>query len=262
MQNIPVKGDEGKALRQCFVARDGYQFVAADYSQIELRVAAMLSGDKYLQKTYLENKDVHAMIAAEMFSKSENEISKDERNAAKAMNFGIIYGMGVSSIQKTLKVERKVAQEFYNAYTKTVWTLMKHLDQSKTNAKEKGYSETLYGRRRNIPELFSPIPFVRASGERMAMNAPIQGTDADIIKWAMVDFQKVIEKEKWQDIVLPVLQIHDEILFEVKTEYVEQVGNILKNTMEKVLENHKPVLEFSDIPLVVNVKVGNSWGEM
>jgi DNA polymerase-1 len=262
MQNIPVRGEEGKLLRNCFVASEGRVLLSADYSQIELRVAAMLSGDPYLKYIFDNNLDVHTIIAAKMFNVAETEVTKDMRRAAKAMNFGIIYGMGVNSIKQTLGVERKEAQQFYDAYTGTVSVLMDYLYSTVKFAKENGYTETLYGRRRNIIELGSNLPFIKAQGERIAMNAPIQGTDADIIKWAMVDFDTVIMEKGWQDRVHLILQIHDEILFEVDSDIAAEVGELLLKTMQEVMINHKPVAEYTEIPVVANVKMGTSWGEM
>jgi len=258
-----VKGEEGKKMRECFVASEGKVLVAADYSQIELRISGILSGDEYLQKIFKDEADVHTMIACKMFNKKPDEISKDERNAAKAMNFGILYGMGVNSIKKTLKVERNIAQAFYDSYTMSVSGLMKYIKDTIASAKEKGYTETLYGRQRQLPELQSNIPFIRASGERMAMNAPIQGTNADIIKFAMVDFHKRCMEKKWkEEDVTFLLQIHDEILFEVSESLVDDVSKELKKVMESVMEVHKPKIEFTNIPIIVNIKTGENWGDM
>jgi DNA polymerase-1 len=267
MQNIPIRGENGGELRSCFIASPGFVLLSADYSQIELRVAAILSGDEYLAKTFEEEKDVHTMVAANMFSVAENEVTKDMRRAAKAMNFGIIYGMGVNSIKEDLQIDRKQAQEFYDSYTKTVWTLMKYLKATIEKAKQVGYTETLFGRRTKISSLYSGLPFIRAAGERAAMNAPIQGSaTGDIIKYALLDFQKVIEKNNLQETVKPILQIHDELLYEVKEEKVNEVAELLKNTMQNVLEKHKNEIAETyknnnlKIPLLVNVKWGNSWG--
>ena len=263
MQNIPVKGAEGKELRSCFVASEGKVLLACDYSQIELRVAGLLSGDKYLKEIFDTEGDIHTMIACKMFNKEAGEITKDERNAAKAMNFGILYGMGVNSIKKTLKVERNVAQAFYDSYTIAVKDLMKYIRATIESAKETGYTETLYGRRRQLKELQSNIPFIRASGERMAMNAPIQGTNADIIKYAMVDFQKECVAQGWgTDKVAFLLQIHDEILFEVDSDMKDKVSKALKDIMENVLENHKPKIPYTPIPIVANIKMGDNWGDL
>ncbi len=262
MQNIPVKGEEGKELRSCFVASENKIFISADYSQIELRVAGILSGDKYLVEVYEKNEDIHTMIACRMFNKRPNEITKDERNAAKAINFGIFYGMGVTSIKNNLKVERNVAQAFYDSYTIAVSDLMKYLKNIVDKTKDIGYTETLYGRKRQVKELFSTIPMIRAQGERIAMNAPIQGTAADIIKWAMIDFHKRCLEKKWGDKVNFLLQIHDELLFEVEEDLQEEVEKELKKVMEEVIENHKPVIPSTKIPLVANIKTGKNWGEM
>lgn len=264
MQNIPVKGEEGTELRRCFIASKGKCFISADYSQIELRVAGILSGDPYLVETYKKGEDIHTMIACKMFNKKPIEISKDERNAAKAMNFGIFYGLGVTAIKNNLKVERNVAQAFYDSYTQAMQVLMRYLKETIQKTKEIGYTETLYGRQRQVKELFSPLPMIRAQGERIAMNAPIQGTAADIIKWAMIDFEKLAKKKKWNlDQVAFLLQIHDEILFEVSEDLKEEVEHELKRVMEAVIENHAPKLkEYTDIPIVANVKSGKNWGEM
>lgn len=277
MQNIPVKGEEGKELRKCFIATPGKVLIASDYSQIELRCAGILSGDPYLVETYKKGEDIHTMIACKMFNKKPSDISKDERNAAKAMNFGIFYGMGVNSIKNTLKVERNVAQAFYDSYTQAMSTLMKYLHDTISKTKETGFTQTLYGRERQVKELFSNIPMIRAQGDRIAMNAPIQGTSADIIKWAMVDFHRVCVEKGWtiptpalpsregevlENKVSFLLQIHDEILFEVDEDMQTQVCEELKRVMEDVINNHKPKIEFTNIPIVANVKTGQNWGEM
>lgn len=268
MQNIPVKGVEGTELRKCFIAEKGKVFISADYSQIELRVAGLLSGDPYLVETYALGEDIHTSVAMKMFGKKADEITKDERNAAKAMNFGIFYGMGVNSIKNTLKVERNVAQAFYDSYTSALSVLMKYLRDTVAKTKDMGFTETLYGRERQVKELFSNIPMIRAQGERIAMNAPIQGTAADILKWAMVDFHEVCKNKKWagatagENKVDFLLQIHDELLFEVDEDMKDEVGEELKKVMENVLVKHKPKLEFTPIPLVANLKSAKNWGEM
>lgn len=274
MQNIPVRGEEGVELRECFIADTGKVLLAADYSQIELRIAAMLSGEEYLQKVFEEGRDIHKSVAMKMFKKEEDQITKDDRNAAKAMNFGILYGMGVTSIKNTLKVERNVAQAFYDSYTMVLPSLMKYLKDTVQYAKDMGYTETVYGRRRRIPEITSNIPMIRASGERFAMNAPIQGTSADIIKLAMSDFREVcVEKgwteewdEKTREKISPkvafVLQVHDELIYEVDEDIQKEVGVELKKVMEGVLQKHKPKHKYLPVPIVANIKFGKNWGEM
>jgi DNA polymerase I len=262
LQNIPVRGTEGASLRSCFIAGEGKVLVAADYSQIELRIAGMLSGDEYLEKIFNTDLDIHTIIATKMFSVSEADVTKDMRRAAKAMNFGIIYGMGVSAIKADLGVERVEAQRFYDAYTLTMETLMKFLNETKESARANGYTQTLYGRRRNIKELFSALPFLKAQGERIAMNAPIQGTSADIIKLAMIDFDKIVKQRKWQGKVEMLLQIHDELVVECDEDMAEEVSQVLKDAMQNVLEVHKPKQEYTKIKITANPKIGKNWSEM
>jgi DNA polymerase-1 len=261
MQNIPVRGEEGTELRSCFIAGPGKVILAADYSQIELRIAGMLSGDEYLVYVFNTNQDLHTAVASKMFHVEPSAVTKDMRRAAKAMNFGILYGMGVNSIKEDLQIGRKQAQEFYDSYTQTMYQMMKFLHDTIKKAKDIGYTETLYGRRRNIRELFSPIPYIRAQGDRIAMNAPIQGTSADIIKLAMIDFDKIVEEKGWRGRVELLLQIHDELLYEVDADLEEEVKGILKKTMESVLEKHPPFIHFTSIKIVVEHKSGKSWGE-
>jgi DNA polymerase-1 len=263
MQNIPIRGDEGLELRSCFVASEGKKLLAADYSQIELRIAGMLSGDEYLVEVFNNGStDVHTQVAAKMFSVAPEKVTKDMRRAAKAMNFGIIYGMGVSAIKDDLGVERKEAQEFYDSYTRSMAGLMKYLHDTIKKAKDTGYTETLYGRRRSIKELFSPIPYIRAQGERIAMNAPIQGSSADIIKLAMIDFDKEIEKKGWSGKVQLLLQIHDELLYEVDEDLAEEVKVEIEKTMENVLKVHAPTIAYTPVQIVAEPEIGNNWGEV
>jgi DNA polymerase-1 len=199
---------------------------------------------------------------------NENEVTKDMRRAAKAMNFGIIYGMGVNSIKEDLQIDRKQAQDFYDKYTQSVWTLMKYLKGTVEKAKQTGYTETLFGRRTKIQSLFSAIPFIRAGGERLAMNATIQGTaTGDIIKFALLDFAEEIKKNKWENIVRPILQIHDELLYEVKESEIEKVSKKLKETMENVMQKHKGEISktykdiWVDVPLLVNAVWSKNWSK-
>lgn len=263
MQNIPVRGDEGVELRSCFVAGQGKRLLSADYSQIELRIAAMLSGDEYLVKIFNEGgTDVHTAVASRMFQVEPQKVTKDMRRAAKAMNFGILYGMGVNSIKEDLGVERKEAQAFYDSYTRTMAGLMKYLHDTVKKAKDIGYTETLYGRRRNIKELFSPIPYIRAQGERIAFNAPIQGSNADIIKLAMIDIDSEIEKRGWRGKVEMLLQIHDELLFEVDNSLADEASHMIEQVMESVLSKHPAKIVYTPVPIVAEPEVGKNWGEI
>jgi DNA polymerase-1 len=263
MQNIPVRGDEGVELRSCFVAGEGKRLLSADYSQIELRIAAMLSGDEYLVKVFNEDGiDVHTAVASRMFQVELDKVTKDMRRAAKAMNFGILYGMGVNSIKEDLGVERKEAQAFYDSYTRTMAGLMKYLHDTVKKAKDIGYTETLYGRRRNIKELFSTIPYIRAQGERIAFNAPIQGSNADIIKIAMIDIDSEIEKRGWRGKLEMLLQIHDELLFEVDADLAEEAAQVIENVMENVLTKHPAKIAYTEVPTIAEPEVGKNWGEI
>ncbi len=258
LQNIPNKTELGRAIRKAFVPEKGYKLVALDYSQIELRLAAILSGDKKLTEIFQTGVDVHAGVASRVFKVPQSEVTKEMRIKAKAINFGILYGMGVSALQKNLHTDRKEAQEFYNEYFNTFVELAKYIDRIKAETERKGYTETLFGRRRYFTGFKSPLPFIRASAERMAVNAPIQGTQADIIKLAMKEIADYIEKKKYSDDVRMILQVHDELVFEVKEGLVDEVVKKVKEIMEGVL----PESEAHGVPIVAEANVGDNWGEM
>lgn len=260
LQNIPIKTDHGMAIRKGFVARDGFTLLSCDYSQIELRCAAILSGDKYLLETFKKGEDSHASVAARVFSVPMNEVSKDQRRVAKVLNFGILYGMGVNALKVNLQSDRKSAQEFYDAYKATFPTLMSYLEDVKVQARKNGYTETLFGRRRQLKMMRSPLPFIRAQGERMAINAPIQGTNADIMRIALIDIVQVLKKEGLEAFIHPLLQIHDEFIFEVKDGYIEKAKEIIVPTMEDVLVKHKK--ESAIIPILVSAESGITWGDL
>ncbi|MCK5095795.1 MAG: hypothetical protein KAR24_00375 [Candidatus Pacebacteria bacterium] len=254
MQNIPNTGDLGKAIRKGFVAKKGYSFVALDYSQIEMRVLAVLSGDEKLTSIFKKGEDVHTAVATHVFGVKENEVTKDMRRKAKVINFGIIYGMGVNALKENLGTGRKEAQEFYNNYFDKFPTISNYFEKVKAQARKSGYSETFFGRRRYFSGMRSSIPYIRAAAERMAMNAPIQGTAADIVKIAMQKAEKRVEKEKLEVDAKIVLQIHDELVYEVRDKKIDEVIKILKESMEKAVD-------FA-VPLEVTVEVGKNLGEM
>jgi len=260
LQNIPIKTDHGMAIRKGFVAAKGYTLLSCDYSQIELRCAAILSGDEHLLETFKKGEDSHASVAARVFSVPMNEVSKDQRRVAKVLNFGILYGMGVNALKVNLQSDRKSAQEFYDAYKATFPTLMSYLEEVKVQARKNGYTETLFGRRRQLKMMRSPLPFIRAQGERMAINAPIQGTNADIMRIALIDIMEVLKKEGLETFIRPLLQIHDEFIFEVKDGYIEKAKEVIVPTMEKVLEKHKK--ESAIIPISVSADSGATWGDL
>ncbi len=262
LQNIPIKSELGKNIRNGFIAPPGSVLAAFDYSQIELRCAAILADDKTLIEIFQKGKDVHTAVAAQVFGVSEENVDYEMRRRAKVINFGIIYGMGVNALKENLGSTRGEAQEFYNQYFENFPSIREYLDKTKAFALEHGYTETLLGRRRYFPALNSKVPFLRASAERMAINAPIQGTaTADIIKIATRQVHERMKKEKLDDSVKLLLQIHDELIFEVKEEVVEKALPIIKEVMEGTLENSYLKYE-SPVPLVVNTETGDSWGTL
>ncbi len=261
LQNIPTRSDLGRAIRDAFVAEPGWKLVSFDYSQVELRIAAMFSGDEYMIRTFKEGKDIHAAVAAKVFKVPEEKVDKEMRRMAKIINFGILYGMGVLALKKNIGTSKEEAQKFYDEYFEQFSSIKNYLDDTKNFVRKFGYTETLFKRRRYFGGINSTLPFIRAMAERMAINAPIQGTSADIIKLAMKMVDERIEKEGLSDKVFPILQIHDELIYEIKEDVAEKVAPIIEDIMEHVLENsfikYKP-----EVPLDVNFAVGNNWGEL
>ncbi|MDZ4206055.1 MAG: DNA polymerase, partial [Patescibacteria group bacterium] len=258
LQNIPNKTLLGRAIRHAFVAEEGFKLVSLDYSQIELRIAAILSQDKKLIEIFKNGEDVHAGVAMRVFKVSKESVDKSMRTRAKTINFGILYGMGVNALKANLGVERKEAQEFYSKYFKTFAGLAAYLDKIKAEAKRKGYTETLFGRRRYFAGLNSPLPYVRAQAERMAINAPMQGTQADLIKIAMKRIDEHIRSEKHEDDMRLILQVHDELVYEAKDSLVNEAVNHFKQLMETILPEKKTF----GVPIIAEAEVGKNWGEM
>ncbi len=254
LQNIPIRTELGRNIRKAFIAEKGYKLVSFDYSQIELRISAILSGDKVLKKIFKEGNDVHTATAAEVFHVPLSEVTKDMRRIAKIINFGVIYGMGVNAIRQNVGSTREEAQKFYANYFGTFKTLADYLEKTKEVARKKGYTETLYGRRRHFPGIKSPLPYIRAMEERMALNAPIQGTSADIIKLAMVKTEERLKKEGILEDTHIILQIHDELLYEIKEGKIQTAVKIIKEEMESVVKK--------DVEFVVGASAGYNWGEM
>jgi DNA polymerase-1 len=252
LQNIPIRSDLGRKIRQAFVAEKGYLLLSADYSQIELRLAASLSGDSQMIAAFKGGEDFHAKTAALIFNKPLSEITPEMRRAAKAVNFGILYGMGANSLAEATGFSRAEAEDFIFKYYQTFSQLRRFLDSLLEQARTLGFVETLFGRRRYLPEIRSKMPRLKAAAERMAINMPIQGTAADLMKLAMIRiFQELIKDRK--DIRM-VLQVHDELVFEVKEELIQEAGKKIK----EIMENIYPLR----VPLVVDLKVGTNWGEM
>ena len=258
LQNIPIKSELGRAIRNAFVSKSGYGLMSFDYSQIDLRVAAFLSGDKKLIEIFTEDKDVHAAVAAQVFGVAEAEVTKEMRRRAKVINFGILYGMGVNALRENLGTTRAEAQEFYNNYFETFSRLAEYLEETKRSAAKEGYVETYFGRRRYFEGIRSSVPFIRASAERMAINAPIQGTQADILKLAMIQIDKELTEAGWKDDVELLLQVHDELIYEVKSSLIEKVGSLVRLAMEKIMSPK----DTKGVPLKAKAAYGPSWGEM
>ncbi|MEK7461615.1 MAG: DNA polymerase [Patescibacteria group bacterium] len=258
LQNIPNKTLLGRAIRHAFVAERGFKLVSLDYSQIELRIAAILSQDKKLIEIFKSGIDVHAGVAMRVFKVPQESVDKSMRTKAKTINFGILYGMGVNALKTNLGVDRKEAQEFYDKYFETFSDLAKYLGDIRREAGRKGFTETFFGRRRYFDGLKSPLPYVRAQAERMAINAPIQGTQADLIKIAMKKIDDYIKQEKHENDIYLVLQVHDELVYEMKNSLVDEFVGHLKHLMETIL----PAEKTSGVPIVVETEIGENWGEM
>ena len=253
MQNIPQKGEYAEILRSSFVAKSGFKLVSLDYSQIELRILAHLSEDENLIKAFNENKDIHTMTAQKIFHlSSSDEVTHEIRRIAKAVNFGILYGLSSFGLARDTKVTRKEAQSFIDGYFALYPKVKIFIDEIIKQTREKGYCSTILGRKRNIHDINSRNANIRTRAERMAVNAPIQGSAADIIKLAMIECDKYI-KENGIDAKC-ILQIHDELIFEVNENIVSEFTDIMKNIMERAVS--------LSVPLLVNAETGDNWGQL
>ena len=249
IQNIPVRTELGRNMRKFFVAKEGYLLVDADYSQIELRVLAHLAGDRLMQQSFQNNDDIHTITASQVFNQPITWVTPELRSRAKAVNFGIVYGIGAFSLSKDIGVSVAEAKQYIEAYLSKYSGVDAFMKKTVDDAKKNLYVETLFGRRRYIPEINAANKNVQAAARRIAMNTPIQGTAADIIKLAMIKVYERIEREK-----LPgrlILQVHDELIVEVKEEYAEKAAEILKQEMENCIK--------LDVPLTADVKTGKTW---
>ena len=255
LQNIPVRTSQGRRIRQAFIAPQGKKILAADYSQIELRIMAHLSGDKGLLTAFSEGKDIHSATAAEIFGIDLNKVEKDQRRAAKAVNFGLIYGMSAFGLAKQLNVSRGEAQEYVNLYFARYTGVQDYMESTREKAREQGYVETLFGRRLNLPEINAKNGMRRAYAERTAINAPMQGTAADIIKLAMISVNDWLREEYWQQepATKMIMQVHDELVFEVPEDDLERIEKEIVARM-----THAAKL---NVPLVVDTGVGINWDE-
>lgn len=250
LQNIPIRNEEGRRIRQAFIAREGYKIVAADYSQIELRIMAHLAHDEGMLKAFAEGKDIHRSTAAEIFGVSLEEVTNEQRRNAKAINFGLIYGMSEFGLSNQLGISRQEARSYMDAYFNRYPNVLQFMTDIKTKAAEQGYVETLLGRRLYLPEIKSSNAMRRKAAERVAINAPMQGTAADIIKVAMIGIDKMIFGD---ENIKMIMQVHDELVFEVKAEKVDHYSQLIKAEMEKAIKLH--------VPLIADVGVGDNWDE-
>ena len=251
LQNIPIRMELGRQIRKVFIPKDGCVLVDADYSQIELRVLAHMSGDENLIHAYRKAQDIHRLTASQVFHIPFDEVTDLQRRNAKAVNFGIVYGISSFGLSQDLSISRKEAQEYIQKYFETYPKIKEFLDSCVTEAKEKGYARTMFGRRRPMPELKSSNFMQRSFGERVAMNAPIQGTAADIIKIAMIRVDQRLKAEGLKSRLL--LQVHDELLLEASTEELDAVEQILSEEMEGAAE--------LSVPLEIDMKQGKNWYE-
>ena len=251
LQNIPIRTAEGRRIRQAFVAPQGYKLLAADYSQIELRIMAHLAKDEGLLHAFRNNLDVHSATAAEVFGVELGEVTTDQRRSAKAINFGLIYGMSAFGLAKQIGVDRKQSQAYIDRYFARYPGVLDYMERTRAQASEQGYVETIFGRRLYLPDINAKNPALRKGAERTAINAPMQGTAADIIKKAMVAVDNWLSASGLDARV--ILQVHDELVLEVREDLVEQVRDEVRSHMSDAAK--------LDVPLVVEVGVGNNWDE-
>ncbi|MFA6295462.1 MAG: DNA polymerase [Candidatus Paceibacterota bacterium] len=258
LQNIPIKSDLGKAIRNAFIAEKGFVLCGFDYSQMELRIAAFLSGDEKLIEIFKNGEDVHTSVASFVFKVPQSEVTSTMRRQAKVINFGIIYGMGVMALKQNLGTTRDEAQKFLNDYFETFSTLANYLKNVKEETAVRGYTETFFGRRRYFDGINSRIPYVKAQAERMAINAPIQGTEADVIKLAMIKVDEYLKKNKLENDFFLLLQVHDELIYEVREEKAKEIMPEIMKIMESVMDPK----DTKGIVLRSSATMGNNWGEL
>jgi DNA polymerase-1 len=252
LQNIPIRTDEGTRIRQAFIPEKGWVIVSADYSQIELRLLAHLSQDKTLVEAFRRNEDVHARTASEIFAIPMEKVTPAMRREAKVINFGIIYGMSAYGLSQQLGTEPKIAQAYIDEYFKKYAGVQGYIERSLEEARQKGYVTTLLRRRRYLPDINAPTAAIRQASERMAINTPLQGTAADIIKVAMIHIQNRIEEMGL--LTKMIMQVHDELVFEISEDEVEKTLPIIEKAMETVTD--------LSVPLKVSIQSGRNWAEV
>ncbi len=260
LQNIPIRTDYGRRIRNAFAAEKGNSILAIDYSQIELRIAAGLSGDEKLVQVFRDGRDVHTEVAAQVFNVPPEQVDREMRRRAKIINFGILYGMGANALRANLgdSVTREEAGNYIEEYFKNFSGVARFVEKTKADAARQGFTETLFGRRRYFPGFQSSLPGLKAQAERMAVNAPIQGTQADIIKLAMIAADALVEKEGWRSDVRMLMQVHDELVFEVTSKKIEEIAGALRSAMEGVVDTAR----LSGVPIAAEASIGENWGEL
>jgi DNA polymerase-1 len=254
LQNIPIRTDRGKEIRKAFIPRDeGHLLVSADYSQIELRIVAAISGDPAMCEAFRHNKDIHTATAAKVYNVAEGDVLKEMRYKAKSVNFGIIYGQGPFGLAQNLKIKQSEATEIIAKYKKEFYGITNYMNDMVNFAREHGYVQTILGRKRWLQDINSRNPTVRSYGERNAVNSPIQGTAADMIKLAMVKVHEAFKQHRFSSKM--ILQVHDELVFDVPKEEVEAVKPVILDCMQSAM-----ILP-NDIPILAEVGVGVNWLE-
>jgi DNA polymerase-1 len=252
LQNIPIRTDKGKEVRKAFVARDAnHVLISADYSQIELRIIAALSEDKNMIEAFKSGADIHTATAAKVYNVSPQEVTRDMRSAAKAVNFGIIYGQSAFGLAQNLGISNTEAKEIIENYFKQYPGIKSYMANNVKLARENGFVETIYGRRRYLPDIESGNAVVRGFAERNAINSPIQGSAADMIKLAMIKIDKALHEGNFKTKM--VLQVHDELIFDTPKDEIEKVSEVIKACMESAME--------MNVPIVAEVSHGNNWLE-
>ena len=251
LQNIPVREQFGRQVREAFVpGRDDFQLLAADYSQIELRLLAHISGDKTLVEAFKKGRDIHSLTAAQLNNKSPSEVEESERRTAKVVNYGITYGLSAFGLARDLDISREEAKKYIEDYFCRYPGVKKYIEKTEQEAREKGYVCTLWGRRRYVPELTSDDFYRRQFARRVAVNAPIQGTAADMMKKAMIDLEPRLENYNCN----LLLQVHDELILEVARGEIMRLEEEVRSTMAAAMK--------LDVPVKVSTKIGNNWGEI
>jgi len=251
LQNIPSRGEEGSLIRKAFTARQGFRLMSADYSQVELRIFAHYSGDRGLIEAFARGEDIHRRTASDILKVPQDDVTPEMRNIAKAINFGIIYGMGAQRLSRELEMDLAVAKDYISAYYERYPGVLRYREEMIKRAREQGYVTTLLNRRRYLPEINNKNGAVRSEAERMAVNTPIQGTAADIIKKAMVAVHQELDARGLASRML--LQVHDELVFEVPAVELDEAAKLARAIMERAVT--------LDVPLAVDIKHGNNWAE-